>query len=228
MFSQKRIKKELDPKNKFLGKHNEFSLLPYYFSPTIFTDDAIINECDTIINDVVLINKNTKVIELTISISDNYPFRVPRVTLSNYMISKTKLSNKSFISAEFHNWSYNLLKHFDKTSLNNNDIYVGWLLAKNYYNSIAHKWAHVPNSTQCLGCESVICTNNWSPSLTIYNIAYEYLLRKRFMIYTSDNNLKYFWRIINPIFSKYSNQDINIPDDIILHILSFGIPNIGF
>ena len=87
---------------------------------------------------------------------------------------------------------------------------------------------HIPNNEQCLGCDSIICTNNWSPSLTIYHIAYEYLLKKKFMIYTSDNNLKYFWRIISPIFSKYSNLGINIPDDIILHILSYGTPNLGF
>jgi hypothetical protein len=193
-----------------------------YYNNNTYSDDS------EPITEVVFINRKTKEIEFTITYSYNYPFSVPTVTISDHIIAKTIQSDKPYIAKNYHSWSQSLLKHRKKKQLDNNNIQLGWLLTKNYYKSMPNKWERLPTNNDCLGCLSILCSNNWAPSLSMYNIAAEYLLRKRFMIYTSDKNLNYIWRIINRIFSKYKNNNITIPDEVIFHILTYGIPNFGF
>ena len=85
-------------------------------------------------------------------------------------------------------------KHYDHTS---------WSLTKNISDSILKDY-----NIKCLYCDSIMCANNWKPSLTIHDVIKEY---------ENNNNMILALYAINML--KYNN--INLPSNIEKTILSF-------
>lgn len=85
-------------------------------------------------------------------------------------------------------------KHYDHTS---------WSLTKNISDSILKDY-----NIKCLYCDSIMCANNWKPSLTIHDVIKEY---------ENNNNMILALYAINML--KYNN--INLPSNIEKNILSF-------
>ena len=156
-----------------------------------------------ICREIGVINNKSGVIELKFNIDDNYPFKPPKVFIAGmredifYLSWLSKIVNYnnpniSSIQEINHNaWIFSIIK---------------WPLLK--------KYLKYPGKGICYCCESIICTNQWSPRELLCNILFEYIISKQFLIYSSNLNQ----RQINNIFK---NEKWNIPNDIIEHIIEF-------
>ena len=72
----------------------------------------------------------------------------------------------------------------------------------------------VPDNKTCLCCESLLCGNNWNPSVHIFMLFNECVFK--------NNMKKYLKPLYRVYFEKiFKNDKWNIPDDILLHIINF-------
>ena len=68
----------------------------------------------------------------------------------------------------------------------------------------------------CICCNSILCTNKWTPAFLFINIIDEALYNKKFLFYTS----KVGQKLIHLLFNNKDNR-WSLSDDLILHIFSF-------
>lgn len=161
-----------------------------------------------ICREIGVINKKNNNMEIRFTIDNCYPFKPPKVFVCNnkqdicYLrwlskivdYKKYDISNLNFlnlIEKNFNAWVFSIIK---------------WPLFKNYLK--------FPDKGICYCCESIICNNQWSPCLSLYNLLFEYIICNQFFIYSTDLNQK----LINTIFK---NEKWIIPNDIIQYIIAF-------
>ena len=154
-------------------------------------------------------NKDKKLLQLTIP--SEYPFKPPKVSIMN----KDKLEN-------YDQWSRNIYDGFGPKSFrissnsffNDCDFFLAWAFSLIYKPQLAPYWKFIPSkkNDHCLCCESITCSNNWSPSKTISDILMEFIARRNFSI----NCSPLMQRWIKPIFD---NDRWSLPEDVILLII---------
>ena len=143
---------------------------------------------------------------LHMSIPAEYPFRPPTVWVPH-----------TFANKRYDRWSVDLIGTLvsasNKTACN---PFLAWAFSIIEMPLYAHGWRHIPFQfpLNCLCCESITCSSNWSPSLIIADILVEYLARNKFALYCSP-----LWqKRILPIFN---NDRWTLPDDIVLSIIRY-------
>lgn len=209
MPALKRINNELS--NKFIPKFFCHSL-PYHL---------VIGKYREYPCEFNLINENNMQIEVSISISNAYPFTAPTILLSTVMINNInklyQIRNQSnkvpMININYLSWCSQLLH-----KLNKEDIYLAWIFTINKYPTMSKLWQTIPKKTHCLCCTSFTCGNNWNPGLSLYDLVSEYLLYKQFFFYTSPLMLK---KIRNVFYKIFINDRWVLNNDTILYILKF-------
>jgi ubiquitin-protein ligase len=152
-------------------------------------------------------NQNKKLLQLTIP--PDYPFKSPKVLIMN----KEKLEN-------YDQWSRSIYdghgpKSFHIGSRDYCNFFLAWVFSLIYKPQLAPYWKFIPSkkNDHCLCCESITCSNNWSPSKTISDILMEFIARRNFFI----NCSPLMQRWIKPIFD---NDRWSLPEDIILLLIS--------
>lgn len=147
------------------------------------------------INNITLESKKYRC-KITMHLKDEYPFKPPSLTLNN-----TNTSYSYWCSVILH-------------SQDNYKIFMSYVLSIISMKVTTGINKFVPNNKICLCCESLICGNRWSPGIHIFMVFNEFVF---------NSNLK---KYLNPLYEKYFNMIFrndrwNIPDDIILHIISY-------
>ena len=164
---------------------------------------------DIICKEIGIINNKTNNLIIKIIIPNDYPFKPYNVfLLDNY-----------YNLESYDKWSSKLINYkiLDQNIINKqqflDNIFYQWAFASIRY-PLLKKYLNIPYQGICYCCESIICSDKWSPSYTMTDVLCEYIIRKQFLIYGNSLNL----RIINSIFS---NNKWYIPNDVICHIISF-------
>ena len=217
MACKKRLIKEFSEKIK-----DKFSLFNDEKNPSFFF--RYICECENAYSEkYALVNNNNNLEEIYLFISMEYPFKPPYVELSSTIVNNFKLINIShkmrkehthFPTSQYQKWCGICLK---QCIIELNVIQLAWFFTLIKYPSEGKAWQVCPDNINCLCCESILCGNKWSPAYTLYDICNEYILRKTFFIYTSRLMQKNMKNILKNLFC---NDRWNIPDDLILYILS--------
>ena len=157
---------------------------------------------DIICREIGLINRYNKNMELRFNIVNAYPFKPPKVTVCN-----------STGDIGYMRWLSKIINYNNNISYFNEKNFNAWIF------SVIH-WPHLkdylnfPYKGICYCCESITCPSKWFPSRLLSDILFEYIMTKQFFIYSSNLNQ----RQINNIFK---NDNWNLPNDIILHIIEF-------
>ena len=185
---QKRILRELTKIFPDCVKNNKTDYIVY------------INESSghkqNVINNLTIFSKyyNCKIL---IHLNDSYPFHPPKIYFDN---------NKSI---SYNYWSYKILKN-----KNNYNIFISYIFSCIYMKTLDGIKKSLPDNQTCLCCESLYCSNKWSPSITLFMLFNECVFRK--------NLEKFLLPIYQLYFIKiFKNERWNIPDDILLHIINF-------
>jgi hypothetical protein len=155
------------------------------------------------IADFTIVRDNTLI--LNFSIQSCYPFKPPIIAVPH-----------KFMDKRYDRWSADLTTRITRMSNEGliPNLFLAWAFSVIETPCLAAGWLHIPVELpmRCLCCESITCSGNWAPSLTIADILIEYLSRKRFELYCSP-----LWqKRILPIFN---NDRWNLPDDLILCII---------
>lgn len=204
MHVQKRINKELNSK---ISNYFDFKL-PYHL---------VISKYEPFPIEFNLINEQNYKVEMTIIISNQYPFKAPSIHLSPETIKKFSLihrdKRKLPLSKSYLSWNGELFKPAPII-----DIYLAWLFTIIRYPKMSRFWDKIPKIENCLCCESFTCPENWSPGIKLYDLVSEYLLRKRFYFYTTKLMQK---NLTSTLLLLFNNDRWKMNDDIILHILRF-------
>lgn len=194
-MSLKRILNEL---------HNKipYKLLDYHvFNKFYFVEIGN----DIICRDIGIVNKKTNTIEIKLYIPSNYPFYPPKVTINT-------LNNE----IDYLRWLSKIINYncINFNSINFNEKYYNaWIFSIIKWPQFK-KYLKFPERNTCYCCESIICSNKWSPAILLSDILFEYIILKQFLIFSNILNQ----RQINNIFN---NDNWTIPNEIINHILSF-------
>ena len=182
---------------------------------SIFENQGIRISTDNTDNiSVFVIDKKNSNFEMQIDVSQQYPFKPPKVLINSGTGSKRRM--KTGIGMEitcnwvdYNRWSSQLLKN--NNHINNINVYENAILFSKIKRPLLKKyWSLIPIITfdTCLCCNTYLCTNNWTPSNTLLDIVCEYIVRKDFQIYVKNMHRK----LISGIFT-------NLPDDVIYHIV---------
>ena len=176
-------------------------------------------------NRYILVNGKTGFFEICLYINYEYPFKAPHVEFAPGIIDKFNLIslqnnglNPSIYvrpTNKYSKWCSICLKD---SKIENLVIKRAWFFTLILYKDVANAWQICPDKDVCLCCQSIICGKNWSPAYTMYDVCNEYILRKTFYIFTSKLIQK---RIVSLFKNLFSNERWEIPEDLILHILSF-------
>ena len=147
------------------------------------------------INNITIESKKYKCL-LNIHLNDQYPFKPPNLSLNS-------------TNASYSYWCSRILQSQD-----NYKIFMSYVLSIISMKVTIGINKIIPNNKICLCCESLTCGNTWSPKINIFMIFNEFVY---------NCNLK---KYLKPIYTKYfnmifRNDNWNIPDDIILHIISY-------
>jgi len=173
----------------------------------------------------VLVNGKTGFYEICLYINYEYPFKAPDVEIAPGIIDKFSQINlqNNGLNAGTYGRQTNKYSRWCSVCLKNSRIETSiikraWFFTLILYKEVAKVWHICPDKDVCLCCQSIICGKNWSPAYTMYDVCNEYILRKTFYIFTS----KLIQKRIGSLFQNlFSNERWDIPEDIILHILSF-------
>ena len=157
---------------------------------------------DIICRDIGIINKKNDTMEITFNISNSYPFKPPKVTVCNYM------ENVCYLR-----WLSKLINYKGDISSLQEKNFNAWIFSIIRWPQFKNDLTF-PKRGTCYCCESILCSNKWSPSVLLCNVLFEYIIAKQFLIFSSNLNQ----RQINNIFK---NDNWNLPNDIILHIIVF-------
>jgi ubiquitin-protein ligase len=141
---------------------------------------------------------------LTIKVPKKYPFTCYEIVFNN---KTNKFNNKN---------SY--LKNIGL--LSENKIYDEKILAFFYklQYGIESKFLNLKNN-ECFCCNSIFCSYNWNPSLTIENILLEYLEIQFILKYSRPYNYINILNIYNKLNDKYLNKlPIELQDKIFYNL----------
>ena len=175
---------------------------------------------------------------LSLDISDCYPFKPYKILYHNLPIfnKNSKFYYKTdFVNYNSDNINSNISVTWKNNSLENNIPYNKCLeiLSNNKHNfkifdsailkffyklqyNFEPKFLNYPDSV-CWCCSSILCGNNWSPSLRINDVIIEFLETKFILKYNQPYNYIKLITIYNGLFEVFNNY--NLPDDIIDMIL---------
>lgn len=158
---------------------------------------------DIICREIGLINKYNENMELRFNIVNAYPFKPPKVSVCN------TTENICYLR-----WLSKLINYNNNnTSCLHNKNFNAWIFSVIHWPQLK-KYFNFPNKGICYCCESITCPNKWGPSCLLSDILCEYIMAKQFFIYSSNLNQ----RQIDNIFK---NDNWNLPNDVILHIINF-------
>lgn len=134
--------------------------------------------------------------KINMHLKDEYPFKPPLLSLFNTNMS-------------YSYWCSKILQKQD-----NYKIFMSYVFTKISMKVTTGINTFIPDNKICLCCETLICGNRWNPGINIFMLFNEFVF---------NSNLK---KYLNPIYGKYfdmifRNERWNIPDDIILHIISY-------
>jgi len=183
----KRLNKELEIYNSSNYKYN------------IEIFSTFINNKDTLLLTVNNNNNNTNF--FTLKIPEHYPFK-PYQYYVNDILS-----------------GFNYFKYIQniQTSLNNNNNNNNNNILQIFYNIYSQKPSKFLKLTKndCFCCNSILCSNNWSPSLNIINVINE-VEEIKFIEKYSDFNTN------NKLIQIYNNNYLNkLSDDLIFKIIDY-------
>ena len=177
---------------------------------------------DIVSKEIGVINKKTNLVELKIVIPSDYPFKPPSVFVTNDNNTPPYSTVIPLYIGDSHNnkydkWSVSIIhgnNYHRKRGLGANcDLFSAWAFCIIRRPTLLRYWrGNIPNKKDCLCCQSIICSNNWSPSKILSDILAEYVTRKDFKI----NCRPLMQRWIGVIFN---NDRWVIPDDIIFEIV---------
>ena len=151
---------------------------------------------DIVPSKIGIINNKTNNIELEIIIPTDYPFKSPNVLVQKHI--------QNF--GGYSKWLSTIIYR------KNCDLFTAWIFSIIRRPKLSIYWKAVPNKNTCLCCESICCSNNWSPGHSMCDILAEYVIYRDFNINTG----ALMQRWIAPIFN---NDRWCLPDDIILLII---------
>jgi ubiquitin-protein ligase len=146
----------------------------------------------------IFLNKNMIV---QLDIPNEYPFVPPLVYVANNNLLE-----------KYSKWSSKILNSESRDI----DYFLAWTFSiiKNPKFKIAWKYIPDSNCNTCLCCDSITCRNNWTVYYRFSNILIEYLARRDFLSKCSLLHQRLIKRIFN-------NDNWNLPNDIILHIVNY-------
>lgn len=146
----------------------------------------------------IFVNKN-RIIHL--DIPNEYPFIPPLVYVANNNLLE-----------KYSKWSSKILNNRTEEV----DYFLAWAFSIIKNPKFKFTWKYIPNGNcnTCLCCDSIICHNNWTAYYRFSTILIEYLARRSFLSNCSRLQQKLIKRIFN-------NENWNLPDDIILHIVNY-------
>ena len=178
-------------------------------------------DTDIVSKEFGVVNTKTGLVELKIIIPSDYPFKPPSVfvTKDNHMPpypTQIPLSIGDSPNINYHKWCVSILhnNYNKKPGIKDiSNIFAAWAFCIIRRPTLFCYWyGNIPNKKDCLCCQSIICSNNWSPSYSMSDILAEYVTRSDFKI----NCAPLMQRWIGAIFN---NDRWVIPDDIILKIV---------
>ena len=180
---------------KRLNKELEFfnsSNYKYKYNIEIFS--TFINNKDTLL---LIVNNNDNTNLFTLKIPEHYPFKPYQFYVNDI------LSN------------FNYFKYIQniQTSLNNNNSNILHI----FYNIYSQKPSKFLKLTKndCFCCNSILCSNNWSPYLNITNVINEIEEIKFIEKYSNVN-------AYNKLIQIYNNNYLNkLSDDLIFIIINY-------
>ena len=179
-------------------------------------------DTDIVSKEYGIVNTKTDLVELKIIIPSDYPFKPPSVfvTKDNHTPpypTVIPLSICNFPNIKYDKWSVSIIhgnNPYKNCGLASDcDLFSAWAFSIIRRPTLLRYWhGNIPNKKDCLCCQSIICSNNWSPSKMLSDILAEYVTRRDFKI----NCRPLMQRWIGVIFN---NDRWVIPDDIILKIV---------
>lgn len=158
---------------------------------------------DIICREIGVINNKTGNIILKFNVNDCYPFKPPKVYL--YVMNQN-ICYLRWLSKLVNYKDYNIFLIQEKN-------YNAWIFSIIHW-PLFKKYLNFPGKGICYCCESIICSNKWTPSHILSDVLFEYIISKQFLIYSSNLNQKLIKRI-------FKNEKWTLPNDIISHIIEF-------
>ena len=190
---QKRILKEL---TKTFPEHVKMYDLDYILS----INETIGKKCNHI-NNINLYSKRYNC-SISMYLRDEYPFKPPIINVEN-----KNIINSSNISYSY--WCSRILNGKD-----NNSIFISYIFSCISMKVLTGIKKNIPNNKMCLCCDSISCSDNWTPHFNIFILFNEYVFKT--------NMKKYLQPIYHVYFEKlFRNDKWNLSDDILLHIVNF-------
>jgi len=204
-MAQKRIQKEIDNFSQNMEEYN----LKYKI---VLLDNIIDTDSCNINNKFIkigLLDKNNNLI-MKLFCLHHYPFKSPEVLINQNFHNYN--NNDYFI--KYTRWAASISERVNR--LSEFDKYLSWIFSINSKPTLNNIWKYNPdlNKSLCLCCESITCSNKWSPALTLYKVVLEYVAFRDYSLYSS----KLMRRLIRRLFN---NERWILPDDIILYIVKF-------
>lgn len=221
MSCEKRINKELTDEissRYCLFKNNELGISRF----SLIEDNFISNQ--SFKKRFILSNVKTGSSEINLYINYDYPFKSPHIELTPSLIDIFNLINLQNnringnirgLTSQYSKWCSICIKN---TGVNTLVIKRAWFFTLILYNEISKSWNIYPDKNECLCCQSITCGKNWTPAFTMYDVCNEFILRKTFFIFTCKLIQK---RIISLFKNLFTNENWQLPEELILHILSF-------
>ena len=97
--------------------------------------------------------------------NNGYPFRPPKLKLNRSI-------STHYTEENYDRWAINIIRNANNHKLELAYIFtiIRQPLAKKYIK-------HIPTHKTCFCCDTILCSSNWSPSNTIFDIMMEYICR---------------------------------------------------
>ena len=149
-------------------------------------------------------------------IPDDYPFKPYKINqyyfLSEYNNNNINYNNINYNNINYNNINYNKYLHnigkdLTKYSVNKDILKFFYICKYKYYPKFL-----ILDNKDCFCCSSILCLNNWSPSLRFTDLLYEYTEIEFINYYKKKYTLLYITKIYNYLFEKF-------PEEIIEHII---------
>lgn len=194
----KRVYKEIEKFNNKINFNKYNKNIQDFFNNLNIIEYLLEND-----NTYLDIKDNNKLL-LTIKVPKKYPFTSYEIVFNN---KTNKFNNKN---------SY--LRNIGL--LSENKIYDEKILAFFYklQYGIESKFLNLKNN-ECFCCNSIFCSYNWNPSLTIENILLEYLEIQFILKYSRPYNYINILNIYNKLNEKYLNKlPIELQDKIFYNL----------
>ena len=141
-----------------------------------------------------------------IKLRSQYPFKPPEIYLcNNYNNNYNNIQSME----SYQYWCSRILNKKDNYS-----IFISYVFTCFAMPTLLGINKMVPDNSMCLCCESLTCSNRWSPIVNIFTVLNECVFRKNIHHYLHSKYSKYFDEI-------FKNERWCLPDDAILAIIEF-------